>query len=186
MADDPNEHESVKGFWDAYVASARVGHAEFVVLRFGDGAELADELAAQVVAGTKRGMTSLLRDVTESGEPMLRPGVFCVVVDGKNAPRCIVQILHVEIRPLRDVDEDFAWDDGGGDRSLEWWRSAHLRYFKRQGDREGFAVDDLTLVVLGRFAVVWPYELAKLRFASDWHPAGASPWRRASSRLKWN
>jgi uncharacterized protein YhfF len=162
MLDDVNEHDSVNGFWDAYEASARVGRAEYMVLRFGDGAELADELAAQVVAGKKRATTSLFRDVTESGKPMLKPGDLCVVVDGKNLPRCIVQISQVEIKPLRDVDKDFAWDEGGGDRSLEWWRSAHERYFRRQGAREGFAVDDATVVVLERFEVVWPIELANL------------------------
>lgn len=163
MTDDLIGHDSVSAFWDAYEASARVGHTVFVVLRFGDGPELADELAAQVVAGMKRATTSLLRDVTESGKPMLKPGDLCVVVDGKNSPCSIVQATKVEIKPLRDVDEEFAWAEGGGDRSLEWWRSAHERYFRRQGAREGFAVDDETVVVLVRFEVVWPFELAKLR-----------------------
>jgi uncharacterized protein YhfF len=94
---------------------------------------------------------------------MPMPGDLCVVVDGKKSPRCIVQILLVEIRQLRDVDEGFAWDDGGGDGSLAWWRSAYERYFRRQGAREGYAVDDATEVVLERFKVVWPVEVANLR-----------------------
>jgi uncharacterized protein YhfF len=160
MTDDRIEDERVKRFWDAYVASARVGSTKFAVLKFGDGAELADELASQVVAGRKRATASLLRDTMERGTPMPEPGDLCVVVDGKDAPRCIVRILDVDIKPLRDVDEEFAWAAGGGDRSLEWWRSAHTRYFKRQGAREGFVIDDATKVVLERIEVVWPNELA--------------------------
>jgi uncharacterized protein YhfF len=125
-------------------------------VRFGDSSDLADELATQVVVGEKHATTTLLRDFTELGKPMPKPGDFSVVIDGKNSPRCIVQTLHVDVKALRDVDESFARDEGGGDRSLEWWRSAHARYFKRQGAREGFAVDDGTEVILERFEVVWP------------------------------
>jgi uncharacterized protein YhfF len=94
---------------------------------------------------------------------MPKPGDHVVVVDGKNSPRCIVRILNVNIKPLCEVDEGFASDEGGGDRSLEWWRSAYARYFSRQGAREGFAVDDATVVILERFEVVWPNELACMR-----------------------
>ena len=163
MRDGRILHESVKEYWDAFETSARIGHPDHVVLQFGDGAELADELSAQVVLGKKRATTSLLRDATENGKRLLKTGDHCVVVDGKNSPRCIVRILKVEVKPLRDVDEDFARDDGGGDGSLAWWRSAHERYFRRQGACEGFAIDDATVVVLARFEVVWPLRLANLR-----------------------
>jgi uncharacterized protein YhfF len=150
----------VQQFWDAYATSARVSVKEFEVLRFGDCADLADELAAQVITGKKRATTCLLRDFTKLSRPIPKPGNFSVIIDGENSPRCIVQTLQVDIKPLCDVDESFAWDEGGGDRSLEWWRSAHARYFKRQGARDGFAIDDCTELVLERFAVVWPLELS--------------------------
>jgi uncharacterized protein YhfF len=157
---DELQDERVQEFWDAYAAAVRLGAQRFGVLRFGDCEDLADEIASQVVAGEKRATTSLVRDFTELGKPMPKPGNFCVVIDGKNSPRCIVHILQVDMKPLGEVDESFAWDEGGGDRSLEWWRSAHARYFKRQGAREGFAVDDATEVILERFEVVWPPELS--------------------------
>ena len=163
MSDGRSVHESVKEYWDAFESSARIGHSDYIVLHFGDGTELADELSAQVVLGKKRATKCLLRDATENGKRLLRTGDLCVVVDGKNSPRCIVHILSVEVKPLRDVDEDFAWNDGGGDGSLAWWRSAHERYFRRQGAREGFTIDDAAVVVLARFEVVWPLRLANPR-----------------------
>ncbi len=159
MNDDLIEDQRVQRFWDAYAASARVGVEKFVVVRFGDSADLADELATHVLTGEKRATTTLLRDFTELGKPMPKPGDFSVVIDGKSSPLCIVRTLQVDVKPLRDVDESFARDEGGGDRSLDWWRSAHARYFKRQGAREGFAFDDGTEVILERFEVVWPLEL---------------------------
>lgn len=160
MIDDLLDHGRVKQFWDAYAHSARVGPKNFVVLRFGDGADLADELATQVVTGEKRATTSLVRDFSKLNKPIPKPGDYRVIIDGKNSPRCIARVVKVDVKPLRDVDESFAWDEGGGDRRLEWWRSAYARYFKRQGAREGFTVDDGTQVILERFEVVWPLELA--------------------------
>jgi len=91
---------------------------------------------------------------------MPKPGDFSIVVDGSNRPRCIIRTLQVQVKPIHDVDEQFAWDEGEGDRSLKWWLSAHKRYFTRQGAREGFIVDDGIEVVLQRFEVVWPPQLA--------------------------
>jgi len=155
-----NADERVQRFWDAYATSARAAVDKVDVLRFGDCADLADELATQVITGKKRAKTLLLRDFTKLGRPIPKPGQFSVIIDGGNSPRCIIQTRQVDIKPLCGVDESFAWDEGGGDRSLEWWRSAHIRYFKRQGAREGFAVDDDTEVILERFEVVWPPELS--------------------------
>jgi uncharacterized protein YhfF len=160
MIGDLTDDQRVQEFWDAYAASTRIGINTYAVLRFGDCTDLADELATRVLTGEKRATTSLLRDFTELGKRVPKPGNFSVIIDGKNSPCCIIQTLQVDIKPLRDVDESFAWDEGGGDRSLEWWRSAHARYFKRQGAREGFAVDDGTEVILERFEVVWPLELS--------------------------
>jgi len=160
MIHDLTDDERVRQFWDAYAASARVSAKKFAVLRFGDCADLADELASQVVAGAKRANTRLLRDFVEHSRRIPEPGSFSVVIDGQNVPRCIVRILQVDIKPLGEVDETFAWDEGGGDRSLEWWRSAQTRYFRRRGAREGFTVDDSSELVLERFKVVWPLERA--------------------------
>jgi uncharacterized protein YhfF len=162
MSVDLIRDERVQRYWAAFGASARLGATPFGVLRFGDGVELADELAAQVVSGKKRATTTLHRDITELGKPLPVPGDLSVVIDGKNAPRCIVQTVQVDIKRFRDVDDSFAKDEGGGDGSLEWWRSAHTRYFKRQGAREGLVIGDGTEVVLERFKVVWPPEVADL------------------------
>ena len=50
-----------------------------------------------------------------------------------------------------DVDEEFAWTEGEGDRSLAHWRSAHLEFFASQG----VDVSDDDDVVLERFELLW-------------------------------
>jgi uncharacterized protein YhfF len=75
--------------------------------------------------------------------------------------------VQVEVKPMRDADEQFAWDAGGGDRTLQWWINAHTRYFRRRGVREGFLVGPETELVFERFEVVWPPELADARKRGD-------------------
>lgn len=151
-----NNTAAVQQFWDVFVAASRPDTSTFRIWAFGDGRELSTELAALVLAGTKRGAATLRRSFDASGEPLPKPGDFSVVVDGSDVPCCVVRTVEIETKPLGDVDARFAWEEGEGDGSLGWWLSAHTRYFKRQGLREGFSVDRRTEVVLVRFEVVWP------------------------------
>ena len=57
----------------------------------------------------------------EDGEPTSRPGDFVVMLVGEGRPRT----TEVTIKPLSEVDEAFAWDEGEGDRTREWWLDAH-------------------------------------------------------------
>ena len=146
-------------FWRRFRAAWPDAPAEYHrPIRFGGGdAALADELAALVVDGPKRATTTLLRDFETGREPVFpAPGMFWLVVDGGYRPRCVIRTTAVEVREFDAVDAAFAWDEGEGDRSLAWWRDAHLRYFGRQAAAEGFAFDGRTKVVLERFAVVFP------------------------------
>jgi uncharacterized protein YhfF len=36
-------------------------------------------------------------------------------------------------RRFSEIDETFALDEGEGDRTLLYWRTAHRRYFERRG-----------------------------------------------------
>jgi uncharacterized protein YhfF len=64
------------------------------------------------------------------------------------------------VKPLSQVDEAFAWDEGEGDRTQDWWLDGHRRYFARQSRREGFELNDDVLTVFERFEVVWPLDHA--------------------------
>lgn len=163
MRDDANAKSQIRQFWQQYAESVGVKRKVPSVMRLGDSDELADELAMQVLAGTKRAHANLPRDFTAQGRAFPKRGDLNVVTDGSGAPRCVVRCVQVEVKPMRDADEQFAWDSGGGDRTLQWWINAHMRYFRRRGVREGFLVGPETELVFERFEVVWPNELADAR-----------------------
>jgi uncharacterized protein YhfF len=95
---------------------------------FGDGPELADELLDLVIRGLKTATCS-----TEDEPNTSTPGEQWVVLDGRGAPRCVIETIEVTYRRFPEVNAAFAYDEGEGDRSLDYWRQAHRTYFGRQG-----------------------------------------------------
>jgi uncharacterized protein YhfF len=70
--------------------------------------------------------------------------------------RCIVRTTSVSIVPFDHADEVFAYSEGGGDRSLGYWRKMHWDYFVEELSAiGGVAVPDMP-VVCERFEVVFP------------------------------
>jgi uncharacterized protein YhfF len=95
---------------------------------FGDSPRLADELLELVVKGVKTATCS-----TEDEPNTSTPGERWVVLDGSGTPRCVIETVEVSYRRYSEVDAAFAHDEGEGDRSLDYWRDAHRRYFGRLG-----------------------------------------------------
>lgn len=95
---------------------------------FGDSAELADELLELVLQGVKTATCS-----TEDEPNTSTPGEQWIVLDGQGRPRCIIETVEITYRRYCDVDAQFAFEEGEGDRSLAYWQDAHRNYFSRQG-----------------------------------------------------
>ncbi len=93
---------------------------------FGDGPALADELLDLVIRGVKTATCS-------TDDQASTPGARWIVLDGGGEPRCVIETTEVTYRRFGEVDAAFALDEGEGDRSLDYWRSAHRNYFGRQG-----------------------------------------------------
>ncbi|MGY3616208.1 ASCH domain-containing protein [Bradyrhizobium sp. USDA 10063] len=95
---------------------------------FGDSPELADELLELVVRGVKTATCG-----TEDEPNASAPGERWVVLDGRGEPRCVIETTEITYRRFNEIDSVFAYDEGEGDRSLAYWRSAHRAYFGRLG-----------------------------------------------------
>jgi uncharacterized protein YhfF len=147
-------------FWRAYRDAAGLGHDNYDVVSFGDGAEMATELAELTVAGIKRATAGLVRQFGPDGEAAPVLGGFVVLLDGAGNPRAIWRTTELRIGPLNSVDEQFARDEGEGDRTRDWWLAAHRRFFARRAAAEGFQMHDKIETVFERFEIVWPAEIA--------------------------
>ena len=142
----------VDAMWADYIA-ATAADGPYSAWGFADDAkpDLMTKLGVLVRDGPKRATAGREDDFTAE-EPIPAPGDHHVILDGEGHPLCIIRTTSIEIRPFGEVDAQFAWDEGEGDRTLEWWRDAHIRYFASIGT----PIDDSTRLVLERFAKVWP------------------------------
>jgi uncharacterized protein YhfF len=123
---------------------------------FGGEGELADELAALVLAGRKRATASLPVEYTSLNEALPKAGDLTIVLDGKGHPVGIIERTSVDLVPFQAVDEAFAACEGEGDGSLRYWREAHTWYFNRVCSRLGGRLQESAPVLCQRFRLVWP------------------------------
>ena len=149
---------NVRAFWRAFREHSGIDHDDYAVVAFGDSAAVATELADLVISGRKRATAGLARDVELGGEPAPVVGGYVVLIDGAGEPQAIWRTLEVRRGRLDSVDERFAWDEGEGDQTREWWLDEHRRYFARQADRDGFDMHDGIETMFERFKVIWPIE----------------------------
>lgn len=94
---------------------------------FGDSPRLADELLALVLEGKKCATCWAVIEGLKGADV----GKCMVACDGAGRPRAVLQTLELTQCRFDKVDAVFAFDEGEGDRSLDYWREAHRRYFTR-------------------------------------------------------
>ncbi|EGQ9279706.1 ASCH domain-containing protein [Vibrio vulnificus] len=120
----------------------------------------ADEYNANVCAdlilrGEKRASCSLEYWYSHEGEPMPEVGHLQVVTNWDGKPICIIELTSVSKCKYSDVTEEFAAEEGEGDKSLKWWREAHWKFFGLECDELGIEPTEDMLLVLERFKVVY-------------------------------
>ena len=129
------DNDRIETYWRRYLENlppdSPVLNEQYAAERWGDSPLLADELGALIADGTKTATCSALWEYEAEGEPLPEIGVKTVVLDGNGNPLCIVETIEVEVRPYDEVDARFAYEEGEGDRSLDYWRDAHWRYISR-------------------------------------------------------
>jgi uncharacterized protein YhfF len=90
--------------------------------------ELRRKLVAAVLAGEKTATAGL----AEPGEVAPKPGARYLLHDYDDQPVAIVEVTEASILPAREIDPQFARDEGEGFESVEDWHAAHERSFEQQ------------------------------------------------------
>jgi len=119
---------------------------------------LADELLALVLTGQKQATCELKHWFDSRDIELPKPGDHWIILNGKGEPRCIVETTRIDLCPVQDVDAKFAWDEGEGDRSLSYWKTAHDAYYHRQAKQDGFFYSEDMICVCERFKRGWPLD----------------------------
>jgi uncharacterized protein YhfF len=150
---------SVEEYWDAFLATlpedSPYRRKAYIAEPFGDNPGLADELVALVLSGTKTGTCSALWEWEAEGNPIPQPGALSIALNGDGQPVCILETTGITIRRFDEVDEDFARSEGEGDRSLRYWREAHVNFFSRVLPRIGREFSEQMPLVCESFKLIY-------------------------------
>ena len=147
--------DEVTEFWADFCRASTLDISEpYQVWHFGNSAEMAEELAALVIARKKIATASLLK--TNELQPDKAPFVdgYSVVTDYHGRPLFILRTTEINHVRFVDVGEQFARDEGEGDLSLEYWRKVHREYFERESKELGFEFDETDIVCCERFTLL--------------------------------
>lgn len=151
--------ERIQRFWQSYLqalpADSPVHQATYIAEAFGDNPALADELAELIVSGKKTATCSALWEWEAEGKAVPEVGLKTIVLNSTGKPLCIIETSEVTLQPFREVDAQFAYDEGEGDQSLQYWREGHWRYFTRSLARIGKTPTLDMLLVCERFKLIY-------------------------------
>lgn len=149
---------STQNFWERFCDSSRGVDplTPFQHWFFGNTGEMADELATLVMSGRKTATASLktANDLKPENAPIMDG--HSVVTDFDGNPICVIQTTEIRHLPFDEVDPQFAFDEGEGDRTLEYWREGHLRYFTREAAELGVEFNEKSIVCCERFRLLFP------------------------------
>ncbi|HET9232567.1 MAG TPA: ASCH domain-containing protein [Candidatus Eisenbacteria bacterium] len=125
---------------------------------FGDSPELSRELLALVRQGRKTATASLVWEWEAEGQTLPVSGDVEIVLDWDGNPVMVIEYTTVDVKPFLEVTEDFAFDEGEGDRTLASWREGHWAFFTRACGALGKIPTEDMPIVCTRFRVLFDAE----------------------------
>src|SRR2546423_2991498 len=114
-------------YWEQFIqslspeAEQRPGDY-YEAFQFGTTKADATEIAVLVLQGIKTTTGSLKWVYEAEGRAPPQPGDHSIVLDGNDDPVGVIATTEVRVISLDEVDAQFAYDGGEGDRTLQSWR----------------------------------------------------------------
>ncbi len=153
------ERSAVRDYWRTYLNSLRTGQPrqdlEYEAWAFGNTSEMADDLGDLVKRGVKVATASLAWAYEAEGESFPEPGDLSIILDGLGEPLCIIETTDVEVIAFNEVGEKHAYEEGEGDRSLDYWRKVHWAFFTEECQSIGREPAQDMPVVCERFRLIY-------------------------------
>ena len=146
----------VEAFWSQVCKEHGITSNHYHVRTFGDPkyAEYGDHVTELAIKRVKRATAHLAMDFELNNVPRRETGDYWVILWESFKPACVLEIVNVEVRPFKEVDQTFASREGEGDGSLAYWKNCHEEYFKLQLADWGREWSEDLPVVLESFELV--------------------------------
>lgn len=116
----------------------------------------ANECARLINDGVKTASCSLKIGYELEGEPLPELNRLTIVLDWNQNPVCIIRLTRLDFCKFKDVSARFAYQEGEGDRSYEWWYKTHLKFFSDYATELSVTFNEESELVLEYFEKVYP------------------------------
>ncbi|HEX8370516.1 MAG TPA: ASCH domain-containing protein [Pyrinomonadaceae bacterium] len=152
-----NNSNSIQNFWREFCAkNTEIKTDEpYEIWFFHHNRESSKKLAGLVLSGKKKATASLMENESDAGDGGTVGG-YSIITDFDGNPQCVIQTTEVRHLPFSEVDEQFAFDEGEGDRTLEYWRRAHRKFFIECCRELEIEFDESMLISCKRFKLLFP------------------------------
>ena len=141
-----------KELWEAFIRNNDIEDSEYEAFAFGAEADL---LAHLVVIGEKTATASAYPLYKLENEPLPKVGAYSVVLDSFDNGVCVIQTHKVTVVPFNEVTAEHAYKEGEGDKSLDYWREVHIKFFTECLNEVGLKFTSDMKVVCEEFSVVF-------------------------------
>ncbi len=141
-----------KDLWEAFITNNDLEDREYEAWAFGVDADL---LAHLVAIGEKTATASAYPLYELEKEPLPKAGAYSVILDSNDNGVCIIQTQKVTVVPFSEVTAEHAYKEGEGDRSLDYWREVHEKFFTECLNEAGLEFTSDMKVVCEEFSVVY-------------------------------
>jgi len=147
--------QHIKDYWQSYCAKNGIATTTpYQHWHFCRTQKLALELADLVMKGIKTATCSLHMAYEWDNWPLPKVGDYSIVTDLYDKPFCIIQTSVINIIPFKEVTPEFAYKEGEGDRSYQYWHDAHVDYFNVGLNARGQSFNEDMLVVCEEFVLL--------------------------------
>ena len=152
--------DHINQFWQTYLRTLpeneKPGLNRYEVWHFCDNQESADKLVQLVLQRIKTATCGMLWSYAAEGEKVPVAGDLSIITDWEGEPKCVIQTTQVNIKTFDQVDAQHAYEEGEGDRSLDYWRKVHWEVFSRECAAMGREPGGDMPLVCERFRVLFP------------------------------
>ncbi|MFA5312671.1 MAG: ASCH domain-containing protein [Methanomassiliicoccales archaeon] len=138
--------------WDRY-KDVNPDARSYDAWSFCGGGEVGDRLTDLVLEGVKTATASVEQLYRIEKAPIPSVGDLNIILRSNDEAACILRVTEIRVCKFCDVTAEHAYNEGEGDRSLDYWREVHRECFTKELEEHGLQFDDNMLVVCETFVI---------------------------------
>lgn len=147
---------TVEEFWYSFLEKSGrpkderyAGELSLESLGFANDAQI-----ALMLSGKKSAFFTSLATYAIDNEELPLADECYIVLDRSGAPRCVIELLSVQIVPFNEVTWDMAMLEGE-DSDLKSWQEKHREYLEEEAEIVGFNFEDNIKLVFQKFHTIY-------------------------------